>query len=113
MAPMSQQRIQCVKRTLLLGLLVLTTGTGVNRMAAQVPTGFGTTPIFDEEFNETSLDTSVWTYRGEGTQRNDCYIESSAVNVANGFARISIYTANNSQGVQTNYCGAITTQSGT
>lgn len=110
---MPQRSMQCLKWTLVCGLFVLAAGIGVNRMAAQVPAGFGTTPVFDEEFNGTTLDTSVWSYRGEGTQRNDCFIDSSAVNVANGYARISIYTANNAQGVQTNYCGAITTQSGT
>lgn len=77
------------------------------------PHGFGATPIFDEEFNGTSLNTSVWTYRQEGQQRDDCVNDSSAVSVANGYARISIYTANNAQGQPTNYCGAITTQSGT
>ena len=110
---MPQSGTQRVKQILLSGLLIFVTGIGINRMSAQVPTGFGATPTFDEEFNGTTLDTSVWSYRGEGTQRNDCFIDSSAVNVANGYARISIYTANNAQGVQTNYCGAITTQSGT
>lgn len=78
----------------------------------RVPSGFGATPIFNEEFNESSLDQSVWTYRGEGTQRDDCLIDASAVKVTNGFARISIYTAPNAQGKQVNYCGAITTQNG-
>lgn len=110
---MPQSGTQRVKQILLSGLLIFVSGIGINRMSAQVPTGFGATPTFDEEFNGTTLDTSVWSYRGEGTQRNDCFIDSSAVNVANGYARISIYTANNAQGVQTNYCGAITTQSGT
>lgn len=77
------------------------------------PPGFGTTPIFDEEFNGTSVNTSVWTYRQEGQQRDDCVNDSSAIAVANGYARISIYTANNAQGQPTNYCGALTTQSGT
>lgn len=95
-----------------LALSLLAAVIGVGRGIAQIPTGFGTTPTFDEEFNETALNTSIWSYRGEGTQRNACYIDSSAVSVANGFARISIYTANNSQGVETNYCGAITTQNG-
>ncbi len=98
-----------LKRSVL-GLVILAGSAGI--AVAQVPAGFGTTPIFDEEFNGSSLDTSVWSYRGEGTQRDDCFIDSSAVHVANGYARISIYTANNAQGVPTNYCGAITTQNG-
>lgn len=67
------------------------------RMAAQVPRGFGATPIFDEEFNEDSLNTTIWTYRGQGTVKHDCYIDSSAVAVANGHLRIHIYTAKNSR----------------
>lgn len=82
-------------------------------MAAQVPSGFDSTPIFDEEFDGNSLNSANWTYRGAGTVKHECYIDSSAVAVANGHLRIHIYTAKNSQGVQTNYCGAITTQSGT
>lgn len=84
-----------------------------NSAGSSIPSGFGTTPIFDEEFNGTSVNTSVWTYRQEGQKRDDCYNDSSAVSVANGYARISIYTANNAQGQPTNYCGALTTQSGT
>jgi endo-1,3-1,4-beta-glycanase ExoK len=108
---MFQLVMQIVKRAVLLGL-GLTEICG-SFMAAQVPSGFGTTPIFDEEFNGTSLNTTIWTYRGEGTVKHDCYIDSSAVAVANGHLRIHIYTTKNPQGVQTNYCGAITTQSGT
>src|SRR5882762_692110 len=110
---MFHMMIQNVKRALLLALSVLATGTCARCVVAQVPTGFGTTPIFDEEFNGTSLNPTNWTYRGAGTVKHECYIDSSAVTVADGHARIRIYTAKNSQGVQTNYCGAITTQSGT
>lgn len=110
---MFQLMMQNVKRALLLALSVLAAGTWVCCMAAQVPSGFGTTPIFDEEFNGNSLNTAIWTYRGEGTVKHDCFIDSSAVAVANGHLRIHIYTAKNPQGVRTNYCGAITTQSGT
>jgi len=120
---------QCVKWPYLLGIFVLMAGMGCGgatqtQTASQpppptgstvqsLPPGFGATPIFDEEFNGTSLNTPVWTYRQEGQQRDDCVNDSSAVSVANGYARISIYTANNAQGQSTNYCGAITTQSGT
>jgi beta-glucanase (GH16 family) len=107
---MYQLTMQIVKRVVLLGLGVLT--AEICGMAA-VPSGFGTTPIFDEEFTENSLNTRIWTYRAEGKLRKYCYVDSSAVAVANGYARISIYTANNSQGVAMNYCGAVTTQSGT
>jgi endo-1,3-1,4-beta-glycanase ExoK len=110
---MFQVMIQNAKRVLVLALSVLATTTCVRCVAAQVPDGFGTTPVFDEEFNGTSLNPANWTYRGAGTVKHECYIDSSAVTVANGHARIRIYTAKNSQGVQTNYCGAITTQSGT
>jgi endo-1,3-1,4-beta-glycanase ExoK len=109
---MYQQVMQNVKRAVFLGG-VLAAGICVSRMAAKVPSGFDNTPIFDEEFNENSLNTTIWTHRGEGTVKHECYIDSSAVAIANGYARIRIYTANNSQGVSTNYCGAITTQSGT
>jgi endo-1,3-1,4-beta-glycanase ExoK len=105
--------IRHVKRAVFLGLSVLAAGICVRSMAAQVPSGFGTIPIFDEEFNGNSLDPTKWTYRGAGTVKHDCYIDSSTVAVANGHLRIHIYTAKNSQGIQTNYCGAITTQSGT
>jgi endo-1,3-1,4-beta-glycanase ExoK len=102
-----------LNRVGLLTLPVLAAGVCASHIAAQVPSGFGATPIFDEEFNGSSLDAKVWTYRGAGTVKHDCYIDSNAVSVADGHARIRIYTANNSQGVRTNYCGAITTQSGT
>jgi endo-1,3-1,4-beta-glycanase ExoK len=105
--------IQHVKRAVFLGLSVLAAGICICCMAAQVPSGFGTIPIFDEEFNGNSLNPTKWTYRGAGTVKHDCYIDSSAVAVANGHLRIHIYTAKNSRGIQTNFCGAITTQSGT
>jgi endo-1,3-1,4-beta-glycanase ExoK len=101
-----------INRALLSALSVLAAGTYVRCMAAQVPIGFGTTPIFDDEFNGTSLTPTNWTYRGAGTVKHDCYIDSSAVTVADGHARIRIYTTKNSLGIQTNYCGSITTQSG-
>ena len=84
---------QNIKRALLLALSVLAAGTSVRRVAGQVPIGFGAAPIFDEEFNGDSLNPANWTYRGSGTVKHDCYIDSSAVTVANGHARISIYTA--------------------
>ncbi len=105
--------MQNIKRAVLLGLVALAAGISVSRVAAQVPSGFGATPIFDEEFNEDSLNTAIWTYRGQGTIKHDCHIDSSAVAVAGGHLRISIYNSKSSQGIQTNYCGAITTQSGT
>ena len=104
--------IQNVKRVLFLGLGVLAAAICVSPAAAQVPSGFGNSPIFDEEFNENSLNPAIWTHRGDGTVKHECYIDSSAVTVANGYARIHIYTANNSKGIQTNYCGAITTENG-
>lgn len=109
---MLRLRIRSLQLSCFAAMYVLLAVAGASCATAQIPAGFGTTPTFDEEFNETAVNTSVWSYRGEGTQRNDCFIDSSAVSVANGFARINIYTANNSQGVQTNYCGALTTQNG-
>jgi endo-1,3-1,4-beta-glycanase ExoK len=102
-----------LKRIRILMLGFLAAGVCSGRLAAQVPSGFRATPIFDEEFNGSSLDPKVWTYRGAGTVKHDCYIDASAVSVADGHARIRIYSAKNPQGVLTNYCGAITTQSGT
>jgi endo-1,3-1,4-beta-glycanase ExoK len=117
---MFQLITQNAKRAIFLGLSILAAVLCVSCMAAQVPSGFGTTPIFDEEFNRTSLDASLWTYRDEGAYRNDgggahhnCRHDSSAVKIANGYARIYIYTANNPHGVQTHYCGALTTQGDT
>ena len=95
-----------------MALSVLAAGISVRCVAAQVPTGFSPAPIFDEEFDGASLNPAKWTYRGAGTVKHECYIDSSAVTVADGHARIRIYTSKNAQGVQTNYCGAITTQSG-
>jgi endo-1,3-1,4-beta-glycanase ExoK len=111
--------VQCIalvknlKRIGLLVLSVVAAGVSTDQIAAQVPSGFGGSPIFDEEFNGSSLDAKAWTYRGAGTAKHDCYIDANAVSVVDGHARIRIYTANNSHGVRTNYCGAITTQSGT
>ena len=102
-----------LKPAKLLVLSVLAVGVCAGQMAAQVPRGFGAIPIFDEEFNGRSLDAKVWTYRGAGTVKHNCYIDSNAVSVADGHATIRIYTANNAEGVRTNHCGAITTQSGT
>lgn len=105
--------MQNLNRALLLVLSVLAAVTCRHCVAAEVPPGFDSTPIFAEEFNGTSLNPSKWTYRGAGTTKHECYIDPNAITVANGHARIRIYTAKNLQGVQTNYCGAITTQSGT
>jgi beta-glucanase (GH16 family) len=76
--------------------------------AAQIPAGFGATPIFDEEFNGSSLDTSVWTYR-TGV-RDQCLQVPNAVTVAHGYARISIYSGEGDDGKPANYCGSITTK---
>lgn len=110
---MFQRIVSNVKQAPLLALSVLAIGVSVRCVAAQVPPGFGSTPIFDEEFNGTSLNPANWTYRGAGTVKHLCQIDPGAITVTDGHARISIYTAKNSQGVATNYCGAITTQSGT
>src|SRR5215831_9144656 len=99
-----------LKRAVLVGIGI--SAAGIYGMAA-VPSGFDSTPIFAEEFKENSLNTKIWTHRAEGKLRRYCYVDSSAVAVANGYARISIYTANRPDGIATNYCGAITTQSGT
>jgi len=56
---MYQLVMQNVKRAVFLGG-VLAAGICVSGMAAQVPSGFNTTPIFDEEFNENSLNTTIW-----------------------------------------------------
>lgn len=74
-----------------------------------IPSGFTTTPVLDEEFNETALNTSLWGYR-LGV-RDQCTQDQSAVAVANGRLRLSTYTSSSS-GTQTNYCGAISTASG-
>ena len=76
----------------------------------QMPDGFGRKPIFDEEFNQTSLDTKRWSFRGLG-KRDDCEVDSSAISVGGGFARIRIYSTP-TNGKLTNYCGAISTQLG-
>lgn len=99
-----------VRRAGLLGLATLAAGICVTGMAAQVPRGFGTAPIFEEEFNKDSVNTRIWTYRHEGTMHRNCYFDSSAVIVANGYARIRIYTENDSRGVQTNHCGGLSTR---
>jgi hypothetical protein len=57
---MCQLMMQNVKRAVLLGLGVL--AAGISGMAG-VPSGFDSTPIFAEEFNENSLNTTIWTYR--------------------------------------------------
>jgi len=75
----------------------------------QVPYGFESKPIFDEEFNQSTLDTKQWSYRGLG-KRDDCEVDPSAVAVGGGFARIRIYSTKTS-GKLTHYCGAISTQS--
>jgi endo-1,3-1,4-beta-glycanase ExoK len=110
---MFQKLFPNVKLALLLALTVLAIGVNEKRVAAQVPAGFGATPIFDEEFNGTSLDPATWTYRGAGTVKHLCQIDPSAVTVRDGHARISIYGGKNQQGIETNFCGAIATQSGT
>lgn len=69
---------------------------------AVIPAGFGTTPVLDEEFNESALNTSLWDYR-TGV-RDECTQDSSAVAVANGYLRLSTYTSGG-----TNHCGAIDT----
>ena len=55
---MYQLMMQNVKRAVLLGLGVL--AAGICGMAA-VPSGFDSTPIFAEEFNEDSLNITIWT----------------------------------------------------
>lgn len=72
--------------------------------AQGVPSGFGRTPIFDEEFNGAGLNLSVWAYRGLG-RRAGCTISPAAVAVRQGYARISIFTGADGSHV----CGAITT----
>ena len=76
---------------------------------AQVPHEFSSKPIFDEEFDKPALDFSKWSFRGLG-KRDDCIVDPNAVSVANGIARISIYSLKTA-GKLTNYCGAISTQS--
>ncbi len=84
-------------------------GTAPHNLQAQVPVGFASAPIFDEEFNETSLDTSIWSYRELG-MRDLCDVDRNAVSVGEGFARIRIYTAPNARGKMTHYGGAISSQ---
>lgn len=75
---------------------------------AIIPAGFTTTPVLDEEFNESALDTTLWGYR-LGV-RDQCTQVQNAVAVANGYLRLSTYTTS-SGSTQTNYCGAISTAS--
>lgn len=71
-----------------------------------IPTGFTPTLALDEEFNEATLNTSLWDYR-LGV-RDQCTQDPSAVAVANGYLRLSTYTTT-SNGAETHYCGAIDT----
>jgi len=96
------------RRSLLSAIFLLLTTVCMGK--PQAPEGFGAKPAFDEEFNGTSLNKSLWSYRGLGV-RDACTVDPSAVSLADGHVRIRIYTANNSHGVPTNYCGAITTSS--
>ena len=89
--------------------LALGTAAATHCAYGQLPDGFGPKPIFDEEFNQTSLDTRRWSFRGLGT-RNDCEVDPSAISVGGGFARIRIYSTSTKDKL-TNYCGAISTQS--
>lgn len=100
------------KQIALFGLVLLAIIFLPSHIPAQVPSGFSTAPIFDEEFNETSLNTKIWSYRHEGEMHRSCYFDSSAIEVANGYARIHIYTKTDDQGAKKNYCGALSTQSG-
>jgi beta-glucanase (GH16 family) len=76
---------------------------------AQIPSDFNSNPAFDDEFNETQLDTTKWQYRSLGA-RNNCVNTQSAVAVANGYLTITTYS-DSSSGILTNYCGMIGTQS--
>jgi len=76
---------------------------------AQVPHEFSSKPIFDEEFDKPTLDLSKWSFRGLG-KRDDCIVDPNAVSVANGVARIRIYSIKTGDKL-TNYCGAVSTQS--
>jgi beta-glucanase (GH16 family) len=95
---------RATKIMLCVGVVAL---SGASMMAtAQLPTGltgFGTTPVFDEEFNGSALNTAVWSYRGTGV-RAACNMTPAAVAISNGYAHISIYSSGGS-----NYCGAIST----
>jgi endo-1,3-1,4-beta-glycanase ExoK len=68
-----------------------------------IPAGLLATPVVDEEFNGTALNTSLWEYR-TGV-RNLCTQDSTAVTEANGYLEESIYT--DATGI--NHCGAIDT----
>jgi hypothetical protein len=108
------ERLQRILKCAVVAALgIAATAASRSRMAAQVPAGFSTTPIFGEEFNGNSVDKKVWTYRHEGTVHRNCYFDSRAVTVENGHARIRIFTTNNSSGSQTNHCGGPTTETGT
>lgn len=71
-----------------------------------IPAGFTTKMTLDEEFNESSLNTALWHYR-PGI-RDLCTQDPSALTLANGYLRLSTYSTT-SNGVVTNYCGAIDT----
>jgi hypothetical protein len=72
--------------------------------AQQIPPGFASKPIFDEEFNGPALNPAVWSYRGTG-RRAGCMMNPAAVAVRQGYVRIRIFTGPDGQHV----CGAITT----
>ena len=110
---MNERLQRIAKHAVIVALGIATMAVCGSCMAAQVPSGFGTTPIFDEEFSGSSVDTKIWTYRHEGTVHRKCYFDSRAVAVENGHARIRIFTTNNSSRLQTNHCGGLTTESGT
>jgi len=104
-----RMQISALRRAGWLLVLALIAGAGARIAGGQVPDGFGSKPIFEEEFNRNALNAKHWSYRGLG-RRDDCVVDPSAIAISQGFARIRIYSTN-TNGKITNYCGAISTQS--
>ena len=76
---------------------------------AALPPGFGTTPVFDEEFNGAALDTTKWDYRDLGP-RGLAMQTKSAVSVANGHLTITTSSTTGPDGKLRIESGMISTE---
>lgn len=96
---------RCVAMT---GAFLLLLACGLS-LRAQVPTGFGTTPVFSDDFSGKTLDQSKWSFRDLG-RRNNCINTESAVHVAEGHLTITTYSGKDSSaGTLANFCSMIST----
>jgi beta-glucanase (GH16 family)/regulation of enolase protein 1 (concanavalin A-like superfamily) len=88
---------------LLAALLAIAPGT-LAPLSAATPTGAGWTLAWNDEFEDTTLDTTKWRHWLAGSRR-DAVNSPSAVSVAGGALTISTYTSGG-----THYTGMISTQ---